>query len=402
MANIQPYTDQIRTARYGEQVRGSIVNALEAMNDDINDDTQSAGAYAQQAETSAQNAAQTASNLSSTLTRIETDMEAYDAAEQSRDTAEQERATAEAARKTAEQEREDVESGYVAQARTYAQQAAQHASSDNAILSQSWAVGGTSTRYGEDTNNAKYYADLAAEVVTEGGVASFNGRTGNVLPESGDYDSDSIVHGSGTVNSALQSIGTNLSDMQSALNSKADRAGSANITVDKSSKSSAEGAKVSVIGKTNSGATDEIGFFASSGGACGVRNFTDGTWLIFDNNGVPDIPNLRLSSATSVSPDISDTNLSGRCYLKRLGKLCFISMYISYSSGSNTLPSGESLFTIPEAYRPAETQYLSCFMSRGSYQSIGGILQILADGSVQQTASGAATGIYAYGVYEIA
>lgn len=402
MANIQPYTDQIRTARYGEQVRGSIVNALEAMNDDINDDTQSAGAYAQQAETSAQNAAQTASDLSGTLTRIESDIAQFELSENARDSAEQNRITAENARRAAEVERQDAESGYVAQARSYAQQAAQYASSDNAMLSQSWAVGGTLTRYGEDTNNAKYYADLAAEVVTEGGVASFNGRTGNVLPESGDYDSDSIVHGSGTVNSALQSIDSAITDVQTALNNKANKAGDSNITVDKSSKSSAEGARVSVIGKKSSGATDEFGIFVASGGMGGVRNFTDGTWLISDMDGVIDIPNMRFSSATSVALNINDTNLSGRCYLKKFGKLCFISMYASYTSGSATLSSGEALFTVPEGYRPAETQYMACFLSRGSYQSIGGILQILTDGSVQQTSTGAATGIYAYGVYEIA
>lgn len=402
MANIQPYTDQIRTARYGEQVRGSIVNALEAMNDDINDDTQSAGAYAQQAEASANDASQTASDLSGTLTRIESDMAQFELSENARDSAEQSRVTAENARRASEVERQDAESGYVAQARTYAQQAAQYASSDNAMLSQSWAVGGTSTRYGEDTNNAKYYADLAAQVVTEGGVASFNGRTGNVVPESGDYDSDSIVHGSGTVNSALQSVDSAITDVQTALSSKADKTGDSNITVDKSSKSSAEGARVSVIGKKSSGATDEFGIFAASGGMGGVRNFTDGTWLISDADGVVDIPNMKFLSSAQATLAISGENLSGRCYLKKFGKLVFMSMYASYTSGSATLPSGSSIFTIPEGYRPAETQYMACFLSRGTYAAIGGILQVRADGSIQQSSTGVATGIYAYGIYEVA
>lgn len=206
MANITPYTDQIRTARYGEQVRGSIVNALEAMNDDINDDTQSAGAYAQRAQASAQSASQTASDLSSTLTQIETDMEAYDAAEQSRDTAEQERVSAEAARKTAEQEREDTESGYVAQARTYAQTAAQHASSDNATLSRSWAEGNTGYRDGEDLNNAKYWAQQARQAAYGEAVISFNGRSGSVVPMADDYSASMISRGTGTVESSLSAL----------------------------------------------------------------------------------------------------------------------------------------------------------------------------------------------------
>ena len=42
------------------------------------------------------------------------------------------------------------------------QQAANAAAS--ATLSESWAVGGTGTRYGEDTNNAKYYAEQAQSI----------------------------------------------------------------------------------------------------------------------------------------------------------------------------------------------------------------------------------------------
>lgn len=41
----------------------------------------------------------------------------------------------------------------------------QTAAAGSAALSQSWAVGGTGTREGEDTNNAKYYAEHAREIV---------------------------------------------------------------------------------------------------------------------------------------------------------------------------------------------------------------------------------------------
>ena len=36
MANIKEYTDQIASAVYGEEVRGSIINALNKVNDDNN------------------------------------------------------------------------------------------------------------------------------------------------------------------------------------------------------------------------------------------------------------------------------------------------------------------------------------------------------------------------------
>ena len=228
MANITPYTNQIRAARYGEEVRGSIVNALEAMNSDITDDTNSARVYAENAAGSAEEASETATGLTNTLAQIESDLSAFESAEQQRDSAESARVSAETARAAAERVREDTESGYVAQARGYAAQAQQYASSDNAILSRSWAVGGTSTRYGEDTNNAKYWAEQAAYIVTEGGVATFNGRTGAVVPESGDYTASQITRGTGTVETALTSIesavntlnNTTLPAMQDDINEK--------------------------------------------------------------------------------------------------------------------------------------------------------------------------------------
>ena len=41
------------------------------------------------------------------------------------------------------------------------------ASAGSATLSESWAIGGTGTREGEDTQNSKYYSDLAEETVAE-------------------------------------------------------------------------------------------------------------------------------------------------------------------------------------------------------------------------------------------
>ena len=178
MANIKPYTDQISSARYGEQVRGSIVNALTAMNDQINDDTASAGAYAQDAAASAASADTTAEGLVDTLAEFETKITAFDTAESLRVTAEQNRVTAEQARAVAELARENEETGYVAQARGYAEQAAQHASSDNARLSESWAIGGTGVRYGEDISNSKYFSDQSQAWAT-GGTSGTPSATNN-------------------------------------------------------------------------------------------------------------------------------------------------------------------------------------------------------------------------------
>lgn len=76
---------------------------------------------------------------------------------------------------------EDAAAEYEAGAKTAAASAAA-----NGKLSESWAVGGTGVREGEDTNNAKYWA-MAAQGAAGGGVTSFNGRGGAVAPQKGDY-----------------------------------------------------------------------------------------------------------------------------------------------------------------------------------------------------------------------
>lgn len=64
--------------------------------------------------------------------------------------------------------------------------AAKNAAEASATLSQSWTEGGTGIREGENTNNAKYWAGVA-QGAAGGGVTTFNGRSGAVVPAKGDY-----------------------------------------------------------------------------------------------------------------------------------------------------------------------------------------------------------------------
>ena len=121
----------------------------------------------------------------SARTKAET---ARSAAEQERRAAEEDRRGAEAQREAAEQARADEHTGLVAQATAQADAAAESArqaaeSRDAAKHSEqtvaaraeeivrtasaearSWAAGGTGTRPGEDTDNAKYYAEQARQI----------------------------------------------------------------------------------------------------------------------------------------------------------------------------------------------------------------------------------------------
>ena len=62
-----------------------------------------------------------------------------------------------------------LQPNYLADITTQAEAAAQSAtaSSNSATLSESWAIGETGTREGEDINNSKYFADLAADTVAQ-------------------------------------------------------------------------------------------------------------------------------------------------------------------------------------------------------------------------------------------
>ena len=99
-------------------------------------------------------------------------------AETERQAAENSRVEAESQRAAAEQARADENTGIVAQATAQAAAAA-----GSAQTAESWAVGGTGTREGENTNNAKYWAqqaeatvggDFATKTEAQGYVADHN------------------------------------------------------------------------------------------------------------------------------------------------------------------------------------------------------------------------------------
>lgn len=64
---------------------------------------------------------------------------------------------------------EKLQPNYLADITVQANHAAASAtaSAGSATLSESWAIGGTETREGEDTQNSKYFADLAEDTVAE-------------------------------------------------------------------------------------------------------------------------------------------------------------------------------------------------------------------------------------------
>ena len=148
------------TRASAEQSRASAEAAREAAEKARADDTSGivarATAQADKAESSA-TAAQSAQNLAETSER-----NAFSSAQ----TAQSAASTATNAASAASQSATSA-SGSASQAQASAAAAAESAASVDGInkTAQSWAVGGTGTREGEDTNNAKYWAQQAQAVV---------------------------------------------------------------------------------------------------------------------------------------------------------------------------------------------------------------------------------------------
>lgn len=145
-----------------------------------------AGASAESANASAQSAKTAAESAKAAA------QAAQSKAETANTSAQTAKADAEAANTSAQSAKTDAESAKSAAAGS-AQSAGASAQSAQASskLSESWAVGGTGTRTGEDTNNARYWAEQAQNAAG-GGVSSFNGRAGAVTPQSGDYTASMV------------------------------------------------------------------------------------------------------------------------------------------------------------------------------------------------------------------
>lgn len=207
MANIEQELEAFKSARYGEDVRDSMISAITKINNNVIDDTASAKAYADNAKDSLKNAKTAESNVVNINNTLQSVVDSAHEIMTNTSDAEALRVEAEKGRVEAENRREDTEKSYVAQAKDYMEQTKSYATSNYVTEAQSWAAGGTNTRVGEDTNNAKYWAEQAASIAGGNAVLSFNGRTGIVTPRSGDYTATQISYGTNSnVNAELTSI----------------------------------------------------------------------------------------------------------------------------------------------------------------------------------------------------
>ena len=177
------------------------------------DAAQTAEKNAKASETAANNAqAAAAGSASEAETARSAAAGAQAAAENAQTAAEAAQTAAESAKTAAQSAQSKAESAQAkaATSATDAQKSATAAAQSaaqvtaNSKAAESWAVGGTGTREGEDSNNAKYWCE-SAQAIAGGGVTSFNGRGGIVKPQKGDYTAEMVGADASGAAAAVQS-----------------------------------------------------------------------------------------------------------------------------------------------------------------------------------------------------
>ena len=183
MANITPQLDKILSAVYGEEVRGSIHDALVAMNGE----SSSAMEYASTAQDSAANSATAAATSASNAAQSAT------SASTSAESASESATAAQGTVTEVGQIKSNIETlvtnatasinASVTQAANSATAASSSASgagesanraSSAATSSESYAKGGTGARTGEDSDNAKFYSQQASTSATAAATSESN------------------------------------------------------------------------------------------------------------------------------------------------------------------------------------------------------------------------------------
>ena len=162
----------------------------------------SAKGYASTSGTNATAAAKSATDARSAKAAAETAASTATSAKTAAETAKTGAVSAQSKAQSAQAKAEGAAADAEESAAAAAQSATQVAA--NSKTAESWAVGGTGTREGEDSNNAKYWCE-SAQAIAGGGVTSFNGRGGIVKPQKGDYTAEMVGADASGAAAAVQS-----------------------------------------------------------------------------------------------------------------------------------------------------------------------------------------------------
>lgn len=216
MANIAGFLQKILSARYGKEVRQSIHDAIKEVDNVADNAKDSATNAARQAQENANRAEEAASRAEDVVLKIEdvsqqvqTVVEKTEEAVKAAETASSKANEARISESNAKNYSEDaLKSAEAAANKANDANDSEMNSEENAKKSQSYAVGGTGSRLGEETDNAKYYSEQAydnaqraekvaemVENITDIGIATIE-KAGVVKPDGTTItiDEDGTIH----------------------------------------------------------------------------------------------------------------------------------------------------------------------------------------------------------------
>ena len=249
-------------------------------------------------------------------------------------------------------------SGYVGSAQTSATNAlasarAAEASAagidDQVKLAKSWAVGNTGVRANEAVDNAMYWAGQAA-AAAGGGVVSFNGRTGSVLPNAGDYSSDQIAHVNS--DSTYSNVETEINNLQtSRLKTYASDAAQwdATPTANSTKPVTSGGVKAQFdsIGTQIADINDDIADVDAE-----IADLhTEDSRL---SSQISNLTNYSTGSVTDAGWGLTQSHL----VLKKCGKVVDFNFVVSRPNGQDMIPNQYSFGTLTDGFQPAAVHYV--------------------------------------------
>ena len=176
-----------------------------------------------------------------------------------------------------------------------------------------------------------------------------------------------------------------------------------NLVVDRSATS---GVAASVRAKGNAGT---VMLISSASTAMGLYDDGNGKWILnhdisSDKTTISDLA-IQAGTTGTVGSSFSEANYK-YCYLKKIGRIVFMSMGLGYNNASETIPMNTTLFTIPSGYRPStDTNMVAQFSRKATSSSLNmssvGVVKASTTGTLTQSHSSSAYCIYCFGMWEI-
>lgn len=101
-----------------------------------------------------------------------------------------------------------------------------------------------------------------------------------------------------------------------------------------------------------------------------------------------------LAAQTATAVKNSDVSAAGACTLIKIGNIVIANFRIAYTSGTDTIPTDTTLYTVPTGYKPLTAALCNVTVIRGtSLQAFGGSVTVGTDGTIKHAHGSSVTSL---------